>query len=309
MPDSFLPPAWGTPPFDDWDLDALLSGEAADIPVALRQVAEALTALRAAPTFAELRGEATIMAEFRALAEFRAFGLREASGPGGLARTLELPVAPSALAPRPAARHRGRRRRTARLLSRPAAVVMGAAAAAVIVAAVTLAVVDMPGHDHHLVLSSATSSAGAHPSSHGSTSPNLAARGATPAPTPTPTPTPGPSPKQSTARRLCTEYYGNFVHPQPQSEWYAEFAIFQQLSERAGSPYRVLSYCKPYIASLFPHGYPWASQQQRAYQAAAGNAGQGNQGQGASTGAPQPSPGASGSSGQGNQGGQPGSHP
>ncbi len=110
MPDSFLPPTWGAPPFDERDLDALLSGEAVDIPVALRQVAEALTALRAAPTFAELRGEATIMAEFRALADFRAFGLRRASRADGLAHTLELPVAPSALALRRAPRHRGLRK-------------------------------------------------------------------------------------------------------------------------------------------------------------------------------------------------------
>ena len=55
MPDSFPPPTWG-PPFDERNLYALLSGRLADPPSALRQVADALTALRAAPAAAELTG-------------------------------------------------------------------------------------------------------------------------------------------------------------------------------------------------------------------------------------------------------------
>ena len=38
MPDSILPPWWGPAPFDERDLDAVLSGEMTDIPAVLRPV-------------------------------------------------------------------------------------------------------------------------------------------------------------------------------------------------------------------------------------------------------------------------------
>ncbi|MFY9777187.1 MAG: hypothetical protein WAK28_21675, partial [Trebonia sp.] len=76
MPDSLLPPGWGFAPFDERDLDAVLSGKTADVPVALRPVADALASLRAGPVPAELYGEANAMAEFRAL------GLGQAGRPG-----------------------------------------------------------------------------------------------------------------------------------------------------------------------------------------------------------------------------------
>ncbi|MFZ0756547.1 MAG: hypothetical protein WAN00_22505, partial [Trebonia sp.] len=76
MPDSLLPPGWGFAPFDERDLDAVLSGKTADVPVALRPVADVLASLRAGPVPAELYGEANAMAEFRAL------GLGQAGRPG-----------------------------------------------------------------------------------------------------------------------------------------------------------------------------------------------------------------------------------
>ncbi|MGB6618721.1 MAG: hypothetical protein WBE95_31940, partial [Trebonia sp.] len=76
MPDSLLPPGWGFAPFDERDLDAVLSGKTADVPVALRPVADVLASLRAGPVPAELYGEANAMAEFRAL------GLVQAGRPG-----------------------------------------------------------------------------------------------------------------------------------------------------------------------------------------------------------------------------------
>jgi hypothetical protein len=103
MPDSLLPPSWGPAPFDERDLDAVLSGETAEIHPALRPVADTLAVLRAAaPTPAELHGEAAVMAEYRAL------GLGQSDGP---AQTLVLPAVPAGRPPRRAARHRARRRR------------------------------------------------------------------------------------------------------------------------------------------------------------------------------------------------------
>jgi hypothetical protein len=70
------PPPWGPASYDERDLDALLSGEAAGIPDALRPVADTLAALRSAPQCTELAGEAA------ARAAFRAFTVAGESGPG-----------------------------------------------------------------------------------------------------------------------------------------------------------------------------------------------------------------------------------
>src|SRR5215472_7821006 len=85
------PPGGGPVSFDERDLDAVLSGEPTDIPVVLRPVADVLAALQAAPTPAELGGQAVIMAEFRALAEFRAAGLAQNGRARDTAQTLVRP--------------------------------------------------------------------------------------------------------------------------------------------------------------------------------------------------------------------------
>src|SRR5215469_11823996 len=138
MPDSPLPPWWGPAPFDERDLDAVLSGEMTDIPVALRPVADALAALQVAPMPAELRGQAIIMAEFRALTEFRAAALAQDGRAGDAARTLALFVPPEHPARRSAPRHRGRRRTTPAASWRVGTLI-GAAATVVVLAAVVLA--------------------------------------------------------------------------------------------------------------------------------------------------------------------------
>ncbi|HEY1705911.1 MAG TPA: hypothetical protein VGG75_40020 [Trebonia sp.] len=98
MPDSFHPGPWGHQPFDERDLDALLGGNVTDVPVALRPVADALDALVAAPSPAELRGEAAIRAQF--LAQRQRAGQEQVPGgePGGQAA---IPSAPSPSAPSP----------------------------------------------------------------------------------------------------------------------------------------------------------------------------------------------------------------
>jgi hypothetical protein len=62
MPDRPQPEYWGYPPFGDGELDAWLSGNTAAAPPA---VDEALSALLAQPSRAELTGESRALAEFR----------------------------------------------------------------------------------------------------------------------------------------------------------------------------------------------------------------------------------------------------
>ena len=132
MPDSLLPPGWGFAPFDERDLDAVLSGKTADVPVALRPVADVLASLRAGPVPAELYGEANAMAEFRAL------GLGQAGRPAPTMLLEALPAGSRARSGRRPARHRvrpARRHPLRRAILRPA-VLSAVAAAAVIVVAV-----------------------------------------------------------------------------------------------------------------------------------------------------------------------------
>ena len=264
MPDSFLPPPWGPPPIDERDLDALLSGDMFDVPPQLRQVADALTALRAAPTFAELSGEATIMAEFRALAEFRAYGMSAAARPGGMAHTLELPALPSGLAPRRRARHRSHRR-TGRLLTRPMAALTAAAAAAVVVAAIAVAGV-LPGHHPGTSPSSAVSgttasaSGGALPAAQ-SASPDPT-RTHTTRPTPTVTPTPTQAPPTSNVGKLCVDYFSSLGHAWSRSRWASEVGLYTELSKLAGGGdlYHLYKLCGPYFGDRFHHGSAGSSQ-------------------------------------------------
>jgi hypothetical protein len=179
MPDSLLPPSWGPAPFDERDLDAVLSGATVDIPVALRPAADILAALRAAAAPAEFSGQATIMAEFRVQAEFRALGLAEAARAADPAMTLQLPVLPADRPRRRTAPHRGRRRAASRVSLRAGAL-MGAAAAAAIVITVVLAG-NLPGPIQHLAAHFAhlsTVSPSSRPAAGSGASPGLQVTGA-----------------------------------------------------------------------------------------------------------------------------------
>ncbi len=292
MPDSVPPFGWGPAAFDEWDLDTLLSGEAADPPPALRQVADALSALRAAPAPAELRGEATIVAEFRALAEFRAPGPGRAQRTGGQAHTLVLPAVPCDARPRQGARHRSRR--GARPVSWRMGMLMGAAAAAVIVTLVAFAG-SLPGPIKDFTHTTSSSSA-ARPTVNGSGSQSVTARSASPvavAPSHPAArhPDVAPSPAGGT---LCREYFGRLWHLAPRAGWSAESAIFRQLSSMAGGPANVRRYCARYLDGMSPHGYPWSSGGIAPDQGGQGSTnpgpgGQGNDGNG-QPGAPSPPP-------------------
>jgi hypothetical protein len=279
MPDSFPPLTWGPPPFEERDLDALLSGGVTETPVALRQVADALTALRAEPAQAELSGEAAARAEFRAFAESLGLGLDEAARADGHPYA-EVLSALALRAGRPTARHRiirgtrggaarpgrpARRHRAgppARRISRRGAVVTAVGVTAALVVAVFVGTGSLPG-PHPLGHSSAagTPSVGGSPSKS-SPSQNLQARSATPVPSHKATPThsaretpssspssvPSPSPAD-----LCRAYYRDLLSPQPHDARTVEHALLVQIAKLAGDPahFDVNMYCVQHL-----HGYP-----------------------------------------------------
>jgi hypothetical protein len=281
MPDSFPPLTWG-PPFDERDLDALLSGHLADTPLALRQVADALAALSAAPTPAELTGEAAARAEFRALAGSLALGLDEAARTDGhpYAEVLSaLTLDGAGRSARPPARHRSiRRARGAgpggptgphrgrpggRRLGRRGGVVIAVAGGALIAAIIALAG-NLPGSAHHSGGSSvADASSAGHSSMSGTGSQNVQAKSASPEPSSQATPThsaqqapsrPPASSAQPQANKLCRNFYAYFLPPWPHGP--GEEVLYQQLYKLAGDPvpFNVNSYCGRYVRDLFPDG-------------------------------------------------------
>jgi len=257
MPDIPLPPWWGPVPFDERDLDAVLCGETTDIPVALRPVADALAALQVAPMPAELRGEAMIMAEFRALSEFRAAGLGKHGRAGDTAPTLVLSVPRGGPARRRAPRHRARR---------PAApaspwrtgTLLGAAATVVVLAAVVLAGY-VPGPIQrltHLGNPSASSQSAQRHAGGNSSSPKVEGS-ASQEPTPPPAAS-GSATPQTKGSRLCHEVYDIVKDLGPSARWKQEMSslspLLHQLSKLAGGSRQMPGYCAQYLGALFPDG-------------------------------------------------------
>lgn len=280
MPVNTPPLGWGPASFDERDLDNLLSGGLTDTPPALRQVAEALVALRAAPAPAELAGEAAIMAEFSALAQFQPSGGGDAAPADGQAHTLVLPVPRSGAERKGGARHRGARRRSARRLNWPAAALLGVAAAAAIVMIVAFGGI-LPSPVKGLGHTSSPSAA--QPLMGNSASQNVAAKSAASIrPSPSHRPATHPATAQSPqGRALCRTWFADFGHPQPHSKWAAEWSLFKQISKLAGGSRNVFGYCRPVVQDMFPDGNPWFyNGDQGAPQGPQGDNGPGNTGPG-----------------------------
>jgi hypothetical protein len=251
MPDSLLPPGWGLAPFDERDLDAVLAGKTADVPVALRPVADVLAALRAAPVPAELYGEANAMAEFRAL------GLGQAGRPAPTMLLEALPAGSRARSGRQPARHRvrpARRRALRRAVLRPAAL-LGAVAAAVIVFAVLVTGNFVsPFRDiAHMASPSART-----PSATGSTGHSAAPRVETSSAgletTAPPSATHSTASAQSVLSNSCRAYYSYYKHPEGLSYWATQLSLWDQLTKLTGTDnwFKVYQYCAPYVQDLFP---------------------------------------------------------
>jgi hypothetical protein len=261
MSDSLLPPGWGLAPFDERDLDAVLAGKTADVPVALRPVADVLAALRAGSVPAELYGEANAMAEFRAL------GLGQAGPPphpAGPSPTLLLEAkadGPRAgRPPRQPARHRGRPGRRGalrRAVLRPA-VLSGVVAAAVIVFAVLVTGNFIgPFRDiAHMARPSARTPSATGSTGH-STAPRVETSSAGLETTAPPPATHSTAPAQSPSQ-ACRAYYTSLVRPQGPSAWAARPPLWQQLTRlaRTDNPFQVYLYCARYVKDLFPVGTP-----------------------------------------------------
>jgi hypothetical protein len=241
MPDELLPPSWGSALFDERDLDAVLAGETADVPDALRPVADALAQLRAAPAPSELRGEANAMAQFRELVQGQAARRAEP------AATLLLP-ARGAGQRRQATRHRGRRRAPGPGRRRHGALLATGAAAAIVAAAVFTG--SLPNPIAHLARTPTNSPSASH-SGQSSSPPNVEITSAAKEPTGSPSATRSAASAQRAA--VCRAYYGYYKHPVA-PDWRAEASLGKQLSKMAGSTDldKVYKYCAPYLTQSPP---------------------------------------------------------
>lgn len=239
MPDSFTPPFEGPQSYDDRALDSLLSGSASDIPGSLRPVADALNALRAAPSARELRGEAAARAQFRAL--------RDEALPGAEgSRTLEMPVVP-------AQRRRGVPVRAARRWSFRLRLAGLTAVAAVFVLAVALTYTgNLPGrlqriaHDTISAPPARTDAGSATPGMQATSASPLAPSANSPAGSAPASEAPAPSAgAQGRARQaLCDQFWSDMEHSRPgRLSW--QTPRYTQLVTAAGGAQKVFGYCFP----------------------------------------------------------------
>jgi hypothetical protein len=261
MPDSLPPPGWGPAPFDERDLDAVLAGKTAEVPVALRPVADALAALRAGPMAAELYGEANAMAEFRAL------GLGQAGRP---AATMLLEARPAGARARPGRRPTRHRVRPARghplrrAVLRPA-VLSAVAAAAVIVVAV-LVTGNFAGPLRAIAHMASPSAGASFPkSSTGhSAAPRVETTSAGLETTAPPSVAHSTASAQSVLSNSCRAYYSYYQHPEGLSSWVTERSLWDQLTKLVGTDnwLKVYQDCAPYVKGFFTGGIPAAAQNQ-----------------------------------------------
>lgn len=251
MPDNLLPPGWGSAPFDERDLDAVLAGETADIPDALRPVADALATLHAPPAPSELRGEANAMAQFRELGQGRAPRHAEP------APTLLLAAQDDGQRRR-AARHRGTRRVSRPGRRRNGALLVSGVAAAIVAAAVFTGT--LPDPIAHLARAPTNSPSAAH-DTRNSSSPNAETSTAAKDPTGSPSATGSAASGQSRAT-VCRMYYGYYYQQSPPSDSRTELSVQNQLRELAGTKdrHKVYQFCAPYLGRLFPHWTPALNQ-------------------------------------------------
>ncbi len=182
------PPSWGPAPYDDRDLDAVLSCDSASVPEALRAVDAAMRALRAAPVRAELEGEEAARAAFRLHAPVAQPALAAPAASGALLTRIP-PAMTTGEAARPHS-HRQPRRVRRPVRWQAVALVGGGAAAAAVACAVFVGAFSGPG-GHHGVPREAASATIVRPSSTDSGPRTLTGGASKETPKPTPTGTGG----------------------------------------------------------------------------------------------------------------------
>jgi hypothetical protein len=283
MSDNLLPLGWGLASFDERDLDAVLAGKTADVPVALRPVADVLAALRAGPVPAELYGEANAMAEFRAL------GLGQAERPAGPAPTMLLEALPasqrSGRPGRQPARHRvrpGRRHPGRRAALGPAMLSAFAAAAVIVLAVLVTGNFAGPLRDIAHMASPSTGARSSAGSTGHSSAPGVETTSAGLETTPPASATHPTGPTQPTPSETCRAYYAGLKHP-GLAAWATQESLWEQLTKLARSDnwFKVYQYCATYVQDLFTYRGP-AGQNQVPPHAAQGNQNNGYLGQQAS---------------------------
>ena len=250
MSDS-LPPHGGPDPYDGWDLEGMLSGTNVWLPHGMRPVARTLSSLRAAPTRAELSGEASARAAFRQVMQ------ANGTGPGGPGRgagdghTLILPTQGTDGGPHVVTRPRHSHRRPPRHGRWQPKALAGAAVGAAAVAVIG-----------GVALAGGFSAAGGHPGQPGRSSSAVGATTASGHPTPngldgtankepTSHPAPSHSHEQSAsgtdsaaqATGLCQQYLEFIMRHESKSDWAKESDTINQLSDLARGSRHIFSYC------------------------------------------------------------------
>ena len=245
MSDS-LPPVPGLVPYEEHHLDAVLSGDTARVPGALRPVAGVMAALRAAPGATELDGEAAARAAYRT---FLLPAADQPPGPGGPAARPPGPAAGGGrrLLARPGRHPRHRRRRN----RHPVAGLLGVAAALAAVIAITCSLTGLGGNTGRTAGNGQGTPAG--------TASSRAVQqgvegGATKVPSPRPTPTvsastlpaaaaPASSLPVSGPAALCREYLEVLAHPRPPANVTALGTAIERFIAAAGGQGNIGSFC------------------------------------------------------------------
>jgi hypothetical protein len=250
MSDS-LPPNGGPDPYDGWDLEGMLSGANVWLPDGMRPVAGTLSALRAAPTRAELAGEASARAAFRQVMRANGTGSGRPGHDPVDGHTLILPAQGAGGGSHVVTRPRHSHRRPPRRGHWQPKALAGAAVGAVAVAVIG-----------GVALAGGFSAAGGHAGQPGGSSSAVGATtpsghsgsnrlDGTASQQPTAHPSPSHSNEQqsgggtdsaSRAAGLCRQYLEFIAHHESQSDWAKESDIIGQLSDLAGDSH-ITSYC------------------------------------------------------------------
>lgn len=231
-------------------VEATLAGRIDAIPGSLRPVADTLAALRAAPSGAELAGEAVARAEFRAVMH----------GAGQAAHNQTLLLGPAPASRRPARRHRRRRTSRPRLAFSPV-LLLGAAAAVVLV---LVAGVTPIGHDPLSSLTgigkpAASQSAGGQHAGHRASGPSVQGTGNSEA-SPSPATSHSAVPTQSRLADLCTQYLEFFSRQHAAAGWQKERALGSEIAKLANltklpaGRMAVYGYCERQLIGPTSHG-------------------------------------------------------